>query len=184
MTSSISNRNPKVVASGGCHDCGGRCPYSIHVVEGKAIRIEPHEELKACVRGYCYVKRVYAPDRLKYPMKRTGKRGEGVFERISWEEALGTVAKELTRGKREYGTSAIFCQGWSGSPGRFHNPAPIYRLLNRFGGCVYRWGSASAEAAYFAAKVTFGTHAAGHTKDDLVHSRLIILWGLNPAENH
>jgi anaerobic dimethyl sulfoxide reductase subunit A len=64
-----------------------------------------------------------------------------------------------------------------------HNPAPIYRLLNRFGGCIYRWGSASGEAAYFAAKVTFGQRAAGHTKDDLIHSKLILLWGFNPAEN-
>ena len=51
------------------------------------------------------------------------------------------------------------------------------------GGCVYRWGSASAESAYFAGKVTFGTHAAGHTKDDLVNSKLIILWGVNLTEN-
>jgi anaerobic dimethyl sulfoxide reductase subunit A len=176
-------KDVRLIPSGGCHDCGGRCPYVIHVRDGKALRIEPHEELKACVRGYGYIRRVYAPDRLKYPMKRTGKRGDGAFERISWEKALDTVARELIRVKETYGPSAILCQGSSGSPGRLHNPAPIYRLLNRFGGCVYRWGSASAEAAYFAAKVTFGTHAAGHTKDDLVHSRLIILWGLNPAEN-
>jgi anaerobic dimethyl sulfoxide reductase subunit A len=172
-----------VVASGGCHDCGGRCPYLIHVMNGKALRIEPHEELKACVRGYGYLQRVYAPDRLRFPMKRVGQRGEGRFERISWEEALDSVAENLKRIRERYGPSAILCQGSSGSPGRFHNPAPIYRLFNKMGGCVYRWGSASAEGAYFAGRATFGTHAAGHTKDDLVNSHLIILWGLNPTEN-
>ena len=173
----------KVVSSGGCHDCGGRCPYSIHVRDGKAIRIEPHEELKACVRGYGYIRRVYSPDRLKYPMKRAGARGEGHFQRISWEEALDTVAKNLKKIRETYGPEAILCQGSSGSPGRLHNPAPIYRLFNMLGGCVYRWGSASAEGAYFAGRVTFGTHATGHTKDDLINSNLIILWGLNTTEN-
>ncbi len=173
----------KVIISGGCHDCGGRCPYFIHVRDGRAIRIEPHRELKACLRGYGFIKKVYAADRLTHPMKRIGPRGRGRFERISWDEALEMVAGNLTRIKRDFGPSAILCQGSSGSPGRLHNPAPIFRLFNMFGGCVYRWGSASAEGAYFAAKVTFGHHATGHTKDDLVNSRLIILWGLNPAEN-
>ncbi len=183
LDDSEDTKDLRVIASGGCHDCGGRCPYSIHVVNGKAIRIEPRGELRACVRGYGYIKRVYAPDRLKFPMKRVGQRGEGIFERISWEEALDTVAENLKRMMETHGPSSILCQGSSGSPGRLHNPAPIYRLFNRLGGCVYRWGSASAEAAYFAAQVTFGTHATGHTKDDLVHSKLIILWGLNPTEN-
>jgi anaerobic dimethyl sulfoxide reductase subunit A len=183
LDGSAKTKNLKVIVSGGCHDCGGRCPYSIHVRDGKAIRIEPHDELKACVRGYGYIKRVYAPDRLKFPMKRVGQRGKGIFERISWEEALDTVAKNLKRVTETYGPSSILCQGSSGSPGRLHNPAPIYRLFNMLGGCVYRWGSASAEAAYFAARVTFGTHATGHTKDDLINSKLIILWGLNPTEN-
>jgi anaerobic dimethyl sulfoxide reductase subunit A len=172
-----------VVAGGGCHDCGGRCPYLIHVKDGRALRIEPYEKLKACARGYGYLRRVYAPDRLRFPMKRAGQKGEARFERISWDEALERVAANLVRIRERYGPSAILCQGSSGSPGRFHNPAPIYRLFNRMGGCVYRWGSASAEGAYFAGRVTFGTHAAGHTKDDLVNSKLIILWGLNPTEN-
>ncbi len=66
MISDVSDgcRDGEIVRSGGCHDCGGRCPYFIHVRDGKAIRIEPHEEMKACVRGYAYIKRVYSPDRL------------------------------------------------------------------------------------------------------------------------
>ena len=175
--------DPTVVASGGCHDCGGRCPYLIHVRDGKALRIEPHKELKACVRGYGYAQRVYAPDRLHFPMKRVGQKGAGRFERLSWNEALDLVAENLKRIRARYGPAAILCQGSSGSPGRFNNPAPIYRLFNKLGGCVYRWGSASAEGAYFAGRTTFGTHAAGHTKDDLINSNLIILWGLNPTEN-
>lgn len=180
--SSKASRN-RVVVSGGCHDCGGRCPYLIHVVDGRAVRIEPGDELKPCLRGYAVLKRVYSPDRLTMPLRRTGPRGLGRFDEISWDEALDKVADEFLRIKRDHGPTAVLCQGSSGSPGRLHNPAPVYRLLNLFGGCVYRWGSASAEAAYFAARMTFGRPAAGHTKDDLVNSKFILLWGINAAEN-
>jgi anaerobic dimethyl sulfoxide reductase subunit A len=176
-------KKPIRIASGGCHDCGGKCPYTIEVRDGRASRIEPNPELRACVRGYGYLQRVYAKDRLLYPMRRTRQRGEGLFERISWDEAIGTVSKRLRQVISDHGPTSILCQGSSGSPGRLHNPAPIYRLFNMLGGCVYRWGSASAESAYFAGKVTFGTYATGHTKDDLINSKLIILWGLNAAEN-
>ena len=51
--------------------------------------------MRACVRGRAYRKFVYHPDRLKYPMKRTGKRGEGKFERITWDEATTLIANQL-----------------------------------------------------------------------------------------
>ena len=77
------------VPTGGCHDCGGRCILKVHVKDGVAIRAETDNEeepqLRACVRGRAYRKKVYDPNRLKYPMKRVGARGEGKFERISWD---------------------------------------------------------------------------------------------------
>ena len=152
------------------------------VDKGRAVRIEPYEGFRPCVRGYAYLQRVYSPERLKTPLKRSGNRGEGKFVPISWEEALDLVAKELLRVKDKYGTSAIFCLGSSGAPGRLHNAAPVFRLLNMFGGFTGRWGSASAEAAYFAAQATYGVKPTGHTRDDLESSKLILLWGWNPAE--
>ncbi len=89
------------------HDCGGRCVLRVHVKDGVITRIETDNgegtQLRACARGRAYRQRVYAPDRLKYPMKRTGSRGEGKFERITWDEALDTVAGELKRIKKDYG---------------------------------------------------------------------------------
>lgn len=170
------------VATGGCHDCGGKCPYKVEVRGGRAIRIEPYNEFRPCVRGYGYIQRVYSPERLQTPLKRAGERGEGKFQPISWDEALYTVATELLRVKDKYGSSAIFCLGSSGAPGRLHTTAPVFRLLSMFGGYIARWGSASAEAAYFAAQATYGTIPTAHTRDDLIFSKLALLWGWNPAE--
>jgi anaerobic dimethyl sulfoxide reductase subunit A len=111
-----------------------------------------------------------------------GERGEGKFVPISWDEALDTIADELLRVKRAYGPSAIFCQGSSASPGRLQNPAPVFRLINMFGGCIYRWSSVSGEGAYFASRATYGVVTAGHTREDILSSRLVLMWGWNPAE--
>ncbi|MCJ7791027.1 MAG: molybdopterin-dependent oxidoreductase, partial [Dehalococcoidia bacterium] len=172
----------ELVPTGGCHDCGGRCPYKVWVQGGKASRIEPFQDLRPCVRGYAYRQRVYSAERLKVPLKRLGERGEGKFVPISWDEALDTIADELLRVKRAYGPSAIFCQGSSASPGRLQNPAPVFRLINMFGGCIYRWSSVSGEGAYFASRATYGVVTAGHTREDILSSRLVLMWGWNPAE--
>ncbi len=92
----------------------------VHVEQGRIVRIETdtrgEPQLRACLRGRAYRQRVYSPDRLKYPMKRTGDRGEGEFERISWDEALDTVARELIR------VRAVIPAGRCVCPGRFRAP--------------------------------------------------------------
>lgn len=78
-------------------NCGSKCIIKVYVKDGVITRIGSDDaapddpanpQLRACLRGYAYRQRVYAPDRLKYPMRRIDKRGEGKFERISWEEAF------------------------------------------------------------------------------------------------
>lgn len=168
-----------------CYDCGGKCLLKVHVKNGVVIRTETDDgeepQLRACARGRAYRKLVYAPDRLKYPMKRLGARGEGKFKRISWDEALDTIAEELIRIKKTYGSSAIHVNTGGATPGDLHGYHPIFRLLNMFGGCTKAWGGASAEALDFASRSVYGTTVTGSTRDDLIHSRLIIMWGWNPA---
>jgi anaerobic dimethyl sulfoxide reductase subunit A len=81
--------------------CGGTCVLQVHVKEGVIQRIESDDseepQLRACARGRAYRQRVYDPDRIQFPMKRIGERGEGKFERIRWDEALKTVAGWLER---------------------------------------------------------------------------------------
>ena len=91
----------KVVPSACCHDCGGTCPLNIHVEDDRIVKIEAHDigtpTMRPCPRGLLYHYRVYAPDRLQYPMKRCADRGEGKFTRISWDEALDIIARQITR---------------------------------------------------------------------------------------
>jgi anaerobic dimethyl sulfoxide reductase subunit A len=158
----------------------------VHVKDGVAIRVETDDgdepQLRACARGRAYRKQVYSPDRLRFPLRRVGPRGEGQFERISWEKALDTVAAELVRIKETYGPQAIWAHTYSGQAGTFHSGTLSVRLLLRsFGGYTSCWGGASAEGSVFASRATYGTLSTGHTRDDWVNSRLILLWGVNPA---
>jgi len=93
----------KVIWSACTVNCGSRCPLRMHVVDGEIKYVETDNtgddnydglhQVRACLRGRSMRRRVYNPDRLKYPMKRVGARGEGKFERISWEEAFSRIAK-------------------------------------------------------------------------------------------
>lgn len=169
------------------HDCGGRCVLKVHIKDGIITRISTDDggepQLRACVRGRAYRQRVYAPDRLKYPMIRCGKRGEGLFKRISWDEALETVASEMKRIKKIYGNDSILHVSYSGNTGTLlHSQLAVVRLLTMFGGFTPTWGSASFWGGLVASEMTYGTLITGHTRDDLPNARLIIMWGWNPAE--
>jgi len=176
-----------IVRTGCCHDCGGRCVLRAHVKDGKIIRIETDNgeepQIRACLRGRAYRQRVYSPERLKYPLKRIGERGDGLFEPISWDEALDKVASELIRVKETYGNSAILAQGAGGSnQGILHGRFPVSRLLLYFGGYTRLWGSVSNQGALYASMATYGTIRSGNSRDDLLNSRLIIMWSWNPAD--
>jgi len=167
------------------HDCPGRCLLKVHVKDGVIVRIETDDgaepQLRACSRGRAQRQRVYAPDRLRYPMRRVGPRGEGSFERIGWDEALDEVASQLKRIKEQYGPGVIINLQYAGNQGSIQSSA-VGRLLNKFGGHLQHWGGASAEADLWASRATYGTTFTGHTGEDLLSSHLIILWGKNPAE--
>ena len=105
-------------------------------------------QLRACLKGRAYRQRVYAPDRLLYPLRRVGKRGEGKFERVSWDEALETVAAELRRVKNAYGAEAIFVQSSAGDIVSLHNPLPIMKVLSLMGGFSTSWGFVFLRTGY------------------------------------
>ncbi|MFC1944755.1 molybdopterin-dependent oxidoreductase [Chloroflexota bacterium] len=175
----------RIVPTSCGHDCGGRCVLKVHVDEDRIVRIESDDDeepqLRACLRGRAYRQRVYTAGRLQYPMKRTGPRGEGSFERISWDEALDEVATELIRVRENYGNASILMLVSGGSQSILHAPMAIERLLALFGGYTRPWGIPSFEGALFASMATYGTLTTGSSREDLLNSRMIILWGWNPA---
>jgi len=170
-----------VVATVCTSHCGGACPLKVHVKDGVISRIETDDEFRACLRGRAYRQRVYAPDRLKYPLKRVGERGSGQFKRISWDEALATVASEIKRVKESYGPAAVVTIFSGGDIVHLHYATLVEALLTRAGGHSGTWGMHSAEGGWFASMATYGGLASGNSREDLINSSLIILWGWNPA---
>lgn len=138
----------------GCpgHNCGGRCLLKVHVKDGLITRIETDDrpgddisdpQLRACIRGRSYRKRQYNPDRLKYPLRRIGKRGEGKFERISWEDALELMFRQISKIKEQYGNSAIYVPYGTGSYTNTNGRWTAARLMNLIGGCLGYYNSYS-----------------------------------------
>lgn len=165
--------------------CGGTCVLKVHVKGGVITRIETDDgeepQLRACLKGRATRQKVYAPERVIFPMKRVGARGEGKFERITWDEALDTVARELIRVRDTYGSASILYMRGAGDINQLHTTRHFHRLLCRLGGYSSVWGAMSFQGGVFSAQTTYGSTYTGNSRDDLLNSRLIILWGWNPA---
>lgn len=181
----------KIVPTSGSNNCGGRCVVKAHVKDDVIIRLSTDEGTeeegcttlaRACVRGRAYRQTFLHPDRLKYPMKRVGKRGEGKFERISWEEAVETIASETTRIKEQYGPASRYVIYATGVSATIRGNMLANRLLALDGGSLGYHNSYSTAATATATPYTYGTGTSGNTPDDWINSKLIILWGHNPAE--
>ena len=180
-----SKTGEKIIPTACASHCGGTCVFNVHVKDGVITRIETdggeEPQMRACWRGRAYRQRVYAPDRLKYPMKRIGARGEGKFERITWDEALDTVAGQLTRVRDDYGPASILLILSAGDITQVNNYRQTHRVLSRLGGYTKAWGAYSFQGGIFASQATYSTWRTTNARDDLLNSRFIILWGWNPA---
>jgi anaerobic dimethyl sulfoxide reductase subunit A len=116
-----------------------------------------------------------------HPLRRVGKRGEGIFEKISWDDALDEVASKIKEIKRKYGNSSILFVPGGGNQGMLHGVVSHALMLHQIGGYTRMWGAPSYEGALFASMATYGTLMTGNTREDLLNSKLIIMWGWNPA---
>lgn len=188
-------RDGETVVTSTCgHNCGGRCVVNAHVVDDRIVKISTDPArwqpdmppLHACARGVGQIERLYHKDRLKYPMRRTGPRGSGQFERVSWDEALNQVAAEMRRIRDTYGNAAFLDASRSGNTAALHGFGVSKRFMYKFGGCTELWSNMSAEAEVFAVHMTYGAKAdykmSGREPTDYVNSRLILMWGWSPAD--
>ncbi len=180
----------RIVTTSGGHNCGGRCLFDVYVENGRAVKIRGSErtfgpdnlKLTPCSRAGSYIERLNHPDRLKYPLRRTGRRGEGSFERISWDEALDTVASELTRISSKYGPQSRWVNYATGSLGKLAERMFFKRLLALTGGYLDSYNTYSNACTVQATPYTYGTAVTASSRDTWFHSKLIILWGHNPVE--
>jgi len=135
-------------------------------------------QIRPCAKGYAQWQMVYDPNRVKYPMKRVDKRGEGRFERISWDEALDTIAAKLVEVKKNYGPYSII-----------HHPYSIFGhcsfpLAPWFEAGIAGWGAHSTNGWEEPEKWVLGKDIARATlrqdETQVFNAKLIVLWGLNP----
>ena len=190
---SIDPVRPEKIIRTGCpaHNCGGKCLLKVYVRNGFITRIETDDrqgddisdpQLRACLRGRSYRKRQYHPDRLKYPLLRTGKRGEAKFKRISWDEAYDLMHDRISGVIEKYGNSAIHVPYGTGSYTNTNGRWPAARLMNILGGSLGYYNSYSWACTNIATPTMFGTLASGNQRQDWMNSRYILMWGWNPAE--
>ncbi|MFA0414457.1 DMSO/selenate family reductase complex A subunit [Vibrio renipiscarius] len=187
----------KTVWSACMVNCGSRCALRVHTKDGVITQIETDNrgddngefgthQIRACLRGRSIKHRVYNPDRLKYPMKRVGERGEGRFERISWDEAMDLMADKLKYTIKEYGNDSIFITYGSGTQGyRTDGKDCFKRLFNMMGGFLDYYGNYSWGQIMFALPFTYGDKKAaayGSYTTEIENAELLVMFGYNPAE--
>ncbi|UCE54184.1 MAG: molybdopterin-dependent oxidoreductase [Desulfobacterales bacterium] len=172
--------------------CGiDACGILAHVKGDRVVKVEPADfpnpkYRRICLRGLSSLEITYHPDRLKYPMKRVGKRGEGKFERISWDEALDTIADKFIDIASQYGWPAI---GWTlGGPGAGTTKFGAYLRLASLTQStrVSAWGYGDSGLPC-GSRVLFGTHIPygllfGSLFTDPPPPDILVVWGSNPAE--
>ena len=176
-------------------NCWMGCRLKAYVRDGKLVKTGmnpmPEERYnRVCLRGLSHVQRVYDPDRFKYPMRRVGARGEGKWERISWDEAISTIASEITRVQETYGKKAFAFMPMSGNYGVINGgtAGAIQRFSGLVEGTVVGHAIDSAMPlgiAQVLGNILNGGSAFGFGNEaaDMAHARLIVVWGSNMTES-
>lgn len=163
-----------------CDICspGMHCGINAYIKDGKVIKIEgidghPSSDGRLCTKGMANREYIYREDRIKTPLKRVGKRGEGKFEPISWEEAYAEIAKGLNSCKEKYGAESVaFYSGYS----KWYRQM-LRRLAYAFGSPNY---GCESSACYTAAFMAWKVAAGEQGNPDMGNSDLFLGWAFNP----
>ncbi len=171
-----------------CQACHCECGVFVHVRDGVAIRIEGDKSHLMnrgfiCVKGVAYPELVYHSDRVRYPLRRAGERGEGKWERISWDEALDGIARKVTKIKEKYGAESIAAIHGTGPRSSLYSTTLL----------AYALGSPNVASVdlhiCFAPSViaefsTIGESVMMERGPDYSSANCIMVWGGNPLVSH
>ena len=173
---------------GGCpHDCPDTCSMVYEVEDGKLKGVSGNKDHPMTRGGLCvklkdYEKRHYHPDRLLYPMKRVGPKGEKKFERISWDEALTTIVDKWQKIIEEDGPQAIMPNSYLGNQGLVHGLNGGDAFFARLGATVTE-RTFCGEGSATAWLLTLGP-TAGVDPESFIHSKYIIIWACNSVSTN
>ena len=186
-------------------NCGSRCLLRCASKNGRVIRIETDNtgdahagvadgqfpQVRACHRGRSIRQRLYSPERLKFPMKRVGKRGEGKFERISWDQALDEISARLKDTIKKHTNESILLMHGSGNYSLFNNRNCTFRFFNLIGGNVGWYSDYSAACIQNIWPYMFGgfnygavrssNPGVGSYMSQIKNAKLYVTFGNNPA---
>nr|WP_263324747.1 molybdopterin oxidoreductase family protein [Neobacillus sp. Marseille-Q6967] len=168
-------------------DCPDQCGLLVHKEDGRIVKVEgdpdhPVTKGNICNKVRHMTERLYDENRLKYPMKRTGRKGDGKFERISWEEAISTITSRWKDLIQTYGPESILPYSFYGNMGNLTAEGMDRRFFNRLGasGLDRTICSVAGSTGY---KYTMGG-SFGIDPEDTIHSKLFIFWGINAVSTN
>lgn len=168
-------------------DCPDQCGLLLHKVDGRVVKVEGDPEHPVTKGNICnkvrnMTERINDENRLKYPMKRVGAKGEGRFERISWDEAIQTITSRWKTLIHTEGPESILPYSFYGNMGRLNAEGMDRRFFNRLGASQLERSicNSAGTAGY---RYTMGG-SFGIDPEDTIHSKLIIFWGINAASTN
>jgi len=187
LADSLQNSDTKTFHGGCPHDCPDTCSMVYTVKDDKLISVTGNKEHPMTRGGLCvklkdYEKRHYHPDRLLYPMKRTGPKGSKQFERITWDEALDTIVSKWQAIIQESGPRAIMPASYLGNQGLVHGLNGGDAFFNRLGATVTE-RTFCGEGSCTAWLLTVGP-TAGVDPESFIHSKYIVIWACNSVSTN
>ena len=166
------------------HDCPSACALDIEVIGGRSIgrvrgsKLQTYTAGVVCGKVARYAERIHHPERLMYPMRRTGPKGSGQFARISWDEALDEIANRFNAAEREFGGESVWPYYYAGTMGLVMRDG-INRLAH-----VKKYSRYYSTICANIARIGFaiGTgKIAGVDPREMGVSDLVVIWGTNPV---
>lgn len=173
----------KLISTACPRNCYSTCSFKVGVENNIITSIEPHPMNRAtpegvCIKGLAYVERANSKDRILYPQKRIA---EGKYARISWDEAIDTIAAKLSYFKKECGPHSVLFFAASGMSGLLNGVSTNFWKM--YGGATTTYGNLCWPAGLEATRLTLG--ASKHNAPwDLENAKLIVVWGKNPVESN
>ena len=165
-------------------DCPDACTLDVTVEKGRVLKIDggddnPVTRNYICAKVRRFDERIYGEDRVLYPSVRQGKKGEGTYVRVTWDEALDLIATRMSEIKEAHGAEAILPYYYGGSNGLLTQNTNDAELWRRFG--TSRLATTICAAPTGAAATALYGKMPTVVYQDYPHAKLIILWGVNPS---